>query len=171
MENKQKTHIKKGLIIAAALIVLDIVLQLIHQQPEQWVFYVNSLLLLAGVIISIQIEGTENPDKKDFSSLFGYGFQVAVVTVCILFIYTILSVYLVFPDSVLAIYNERIKQAQKTPQFDLAQATSQKEMALKVIKISLISSVVMINLAVGIASSLIGTIVRLLLIKKDSKTD
>ena len=166
MENKQKTHVKKGLIIAAALIILDIVLQLIHQQSEQWVFYVNSAILLAGVIVSIQIETTENTEKKDFSSLFGYGFQVSVVTVCILFIYTILSVYHIFPESVLSIYNERIKQAQKLPQFNLEQATSQKEMALKVIRISLISSVVMINLAVGIASSLIGTIIRLLLQKK-----
>jgi len=165
MESKQKTHIKKGLIIAAALIILDIVLQLIHQQPEQWVFYANSAILIVGVISSIYIEGEENVEKKDFSSLFGYGFQVAVVTVCILFIYTILSVYLVFPESVLTIYNERINQAKKLPKFDLAQVTSQKEMALKVIRISLISSVVMLNLAVGIAGSLFGTLIRLLVSK------
>ncbi len=168
MESKQKTHVKKGLIIAAVLIIFDIVLQLIHQQPEQWVFYANSALLIGGVIVSIHIEGGENTDKKDFSSLFGYGFQVAVVSVCILFIYTIISVYLVFPESVLTIYDERIKQAQKLPKFDLAQATSQKEMALKVIRISLISSVVMLNLAIGIAGSLFGTLIRLFIAKNRS---
>ena len=167
MENRQKTHVKKGLIIAAVLIILDIVFQLIHQQPEQWVFFVNSAILVAGVIVSIQIEAAESAEKKEFSSLFGYGFQVAVVTACILFVYTILSVYLVFPDSVLSIYNERIKQAQKLPQFSLEQANSQKDMALKVIRISLISSVVMINLAVGIAGSLFGTIIRLIITKKE----
>ena len=171
MENKQKTHVKKGLIIAAILIILDIILQLIHQQNQQWVFYVNSALLVAGIIISINTKGLEYLEKKDFSTLFGYGFQVSVVTTCILFIYTILSVYLVFPDSILLIYTERIKQAQQLPQFNLEQATSQKEMALKVIRISLISSVVMINLAVGIAGSLIGTIIRLFVGKeKDINT-
>ncbi len=169
MESKEKTHIKKGLIIALALILLDIVLQLTHHKFDSWVTYANSAILLIGVIISINIKDTEIEDKTAFSNIFGYGFRVSVVTVCILFIYTLLSVYVVFPGYMDEVYKQNMLQAQKLPGFNAASAEANKEMAMKVMRISLLSAVVMFNLAVGITGALIGSVVRLVIDSMNQK--
>jgi len=159
---EQKTHIKKGLVIASVLILLDIALQLTHNKFQPWISYVNSLILLVGVIVGININETEGNDKVVFSNLFGYGFRIAVVTVCILFLYTILSVYVVFPGYLSDLYEQSILQAKKLPEFNAASAATNKEMAMKVMRISLLSAVVLFNLAVGIAGALVGSLIMLL---------
>ena len=159
---EQKTHIRKGLIIALVLMVLDIALQLTHHKFDSWVVYANSAILLIGVIASVNINDVETDDKKMFSNLFGYGFRVSVVTVCVLFIYTVLSVYVVFPGYMNEVYNHNILEAQKLQGFDAASAAANKTMALKVMRISLLSAVVMFNLAVGITGALAGAVIRLL---------
>ena len=159
---EQKTHIKKGLIIALVLIVIDIALQLTQNKFQPWVSYVNSAILFVGVIVGINIKETEGNDKIVFSNLFGYGFRIAVVTVCVLFLYTILSVYVVFPGYLSDLYQQSIIEAQKLPNFSASNASANKEMAMKVMRISLLSAVVLFNLAVGIAGALVGSLIMLL---------
>ena len=161
MAEQQKTHINKGLVIAALLILLDIIIQLSQQKMQPWVMYANSAALLVGVVVAVQLRTSEQEEKVQFSNLFGYGFKVSVVTACILFLYTILSLYLIFPGYVTDIYNQNIAQAQKTDGFDAAKIAQNKDMAIKVIRISTLSSVVMYNLAVGIVGAAIGAIIKL----------
>ncbi len=161
MIEQQKTHIRKGLVIALTLIALDIILQLTHQKLQPWVLYVNSGILLVGVVIALQLKTSEPEEKVQFSNLFGYGFKVSVVTVCILFLYTILSIYLLFPETITEFYNQSVAQAKKMEGYDAAKITENKDMAMKVIRISTLSGVVMFNLAVGVAGALIGSIIKL----------
>ena len=162
MVSEQKTHIKKGLIIALVLILVDIALQVTHQKFQWWVTYLNIAILLIGVVVSVNIKEAEANDKVIFSNLFGYGFKVSVVTVCVLFIYSILSVYLIFPGYIDDLYNQNIQAAQKIKGYDAATAASNKSMAMKVMRISLLSAVVMFNLAIGISGALVGSLIRLL---------
>jgi hypothetical protein len=60
-------------------------------------------------------------------------------------------------------------QAQKLPGFNAASAEANKEMAMKVMRISLLSAVVMFNLAVGITGALIGSVVRLVIDSMNQK--
>ena len=85
MIEQQKTHIRKGLIIALILVVLDIILQLTHQKLQAWILYVNSGILLTGIVIAVQLRNGEPEEMVKFSNLFSYGFKVSVVTVCIYF--------------------------------------------------------------------------------------
>jgi len=159
---EQKTHIKKGLIIALVLIVLDIALQLTHNKFQPWISYVNSAILFVGVIVGINVKERGGNDKIVFSNLFGYGFRISVVSVCILFLYTVLSVYVIFPGYISDLYEQSIIQAKKLPEFNAASAATNKEMAMKVMRISLLSVVVLFNLAVGIAGALVGSLIMLL---------
>lgn len=161
MAEQQKAHINKGLVLAALLAVIDIVLQLSHQKMQPWVLYADSIVLLIGVVVAVQLKKSNPEEAITFSNLFGYGFKVSVVTACILFLYTILSLYLFFPDFVTDIYNQSILRAQKTNGFDAAKVAQNKEMAIKVIRISTLSSVVMYNLAVGIVGAALGAIIKL----------
>ena len=161
MAEQQKAHINIGLVLAALLVVIDIVLQLSHQKMHPWALYVSSIILLIGVVIAVQLKKSSPEEAVTFSNLFGYGFKVSVVAACILFLYTILSLYLVFPGYVTDIYNQSIAQAQKTDGFDAEKVSQNKDMAIKVIRISTLSSVVMYNLAVGIVGAVIGAIIKL----------
>lgn len=159
MAIQSKAHINKGLIIAALLIIVDIVIQLIHQKFALWVFTLNTVLLALGIIISIVINTRTTDDTINFSNLFGYGFKVAVVAVCIYFLYTVLSVYVIFPRYVTEVYEQKLTASKNVAGFSVDQAKEQKEMAIKVISNTILSGVVMINLAIGIAASLVGAIV------------
>ena len=161
MAEQQKAHINIGLVLAALLVVLDIGLQLSHQKMQPWVLYANSVVLLVGVVVAVQLKKGCPEEAVTFSNLLGYGFKVSVVTACILFLYTILSIYLLFPGYVTDVYNLNIAQAQKADGFDAVKVAQNKDMAIKVIRISTLSSVVMYNLAVGIVGAALGAIIKL----------
>ena len=161
MAEQQKAHINIGLALAALLVLIDIVLQLSHQKMQTWVLYADSIVLLIGVVVAVQLKKSNPEEAITFSNLFGYGFKVSVVTACILFLYTILSLYLFFPGYVTDIYSQSITQAQKTDGFDAAKVAQNKDMAIKVIRISTLSSVVMYNLAVGIVGAAMGAIIKI----------
>ena len=165
MVSEQKTHIKKGLIIALVLILVDIVLQVTHQKFQPWVNYLNIAILLIGVVASVNIKATEPNEKAIFSNLFGYGFKVSVVTVCVMFVYTFLSIYVVFPNYLNEFYEHQMAEAQKLPNFNAAgiAMAENKAMALKVMRTSLLSMVIMFNLAVGITGALVGSVIALLI--------
>ncbi|MFP5042004.1 DUF4199 family protein [Parasediminibacterium sp. JCM 36343] len=165
--DKQKTHIKKGVVIAAILVLLDIVLQLTHQKLQPWVMYANSGILATGVLTSIFISNNSNPEDVTFSFQFGYGFKVAVVVVCILFIYTLLSTYIVFPGYINDLYQQRMLEAkQQMTKLNVEEAKAQQAMAIKVIGLMVMSGMVMLNLAVGIAAAFVGSVIGLLMKKK-----
>ena len=162
MGTEQKTHIKKGLIIGLILILFDITLQLTHNKFQPWVANINIAILLIGVIVLMNIQPPKTEGKIVFSNLFGYGFRVSVVAVCALFIYSVLSVYLVFPDYLTELYNHNLVEARKQPNFDAAKVAANKDMAMKVMRTSLLSMVVMFNLAIGITGALVGAVIALL---------
>jgi len=159
----QKTHIKKGMYIGLALILFDIALQLTHNKFQPWVANTNIAIMLLGIIIAMNIQTPKTDGKILFSNLFGYGFRVSVVAVCALFIYSVLSVYLIFPDYLTELYNHNLAEAKKLPDFDLAKVTANKEMAMKVMRTSLLSMVVLFNLTIGITGTLLGSMSAMLI--------
>ena len=159
---EQKTHIKKGMLIGLILILLDIALQLTHNKFQLWVANTNIAIMLLGVIIAMNIQTPKTDGKIVFSNLFGYGFRVSVVAVCALFIYNVLSVYVVFPGYLTELYEHNLAEAQKLPNFDATKVAENKDMAMKVMRTSLLSMVVMFNLAIGITGALVGSIIALL---------
>ena len=162
---EQKTHIRKGLIIALVLMMLDIALQLTHNKFQPWIASANIAIMLIGVIVSMNIQTPKTDGKIVFSNLFGYGFKISVVAVCLLFIYTFLSVYVFFPNYLNEFYEHQMAEVLKHPSFTapVIAMGENKEMAMKVMRTSLLSMIVMFNLAVGIAGALIGSVIALLI--------
>ncbi len=159
MTVSQKPNVQFGLIIAAILIIEDIILQLAHLKSASWVLGLNSGILAVGVVASIILIDKKEGEILPFSQRFGFGFQVTGATVCILFIYTALSVYIVFPESINAIYESNIADAKlHVTGFDANKADKDKALAIKVLKITSMSMLVMANLAVGILASLVGSV-------------
>ncbi len=152
-----KTHVKLGLIIAAFIVLIDIVLQVTHQKLQVWSDYPARIILFVGVMVATFLQ-SKSINACTFSQLVGYGFKVATVVVCVLFLYTVLSVYFVFPNYVESVFVQSIEEAKKTPGFNMAEVEKNTAIAKKVIAISLISGMVLLNLAIGLVSAVIAGI-------------
>ena len=59
-------------------------------------------------------------------------------------------------------YNQSVAEAQKMKGFDSVEVAKNREMAIKVIRITTLSGVVMFNLAVGIGGALMGAVIKLM---------
>jgi len=159
METKEKSHINKGVALAIAWIIVDIILQLSHKKLENWVVFLQGGIIVIGVIVSLVIYKMKAEKTITFSNSFGYGFQVCAVAVCIMFIYSLLSIYVFSSDYPNEMYLQSIENALKQQKLSNSSLDSQKEVALKVIRIGIISAMVMTSLGAGLVGALIGSII------------
>jgi hypothetical protein len=159
METKEKSHINKGVSLAIAWIIVDVILQLSHKKLENWVVFLQGGIIVIGVIISLFIHKSNTNKTFNFSNSFGYGFQVCAVAVCLMFLYSLLSIYFIFPSYPNDMYLQSIVNAKQLQNLPLSSIDSQKEVALKVIRIGIISAMVMTSLGAGLVGALIGSII------------
>lgn len=159
METKEKSHINKGISLALAWIIVDIVLQLSHKKLENWVVFLQGGIIVIGVIISLFIYKRNTEKTLSFSNTFGYGFQVCAVAVCLMFLYSLLSIYILFTGYPNDMYLQSIANAKQLQNLTLSSIDGQKEVALKVIRIGIVSAMVMTSLGAGLIGALIGSII------------
>ena len=57
---QQKTHIQKGLLIAAILILFKVITHFTHTNFAEWTVFVFGLIILLGVLISVVLHKNEN---------------------------------------------------------------------------------------------------------------
>src|SRR4051794_31519952 len=100
METKVVTHITKGLVLSLILIIYSLVGHLLNFDLEQWFGWLSMVIFLIGIIWSVNVYGNQMSNTVTFGNLFSHGFKVTAVVVCITFIYTLLSVYVIFPDTI-----------------------------------------------------------------------
>ncbi|MFY7899292.1 MAG: DUF4199 domain-containing protein [Chitinophagaceae bacterium] len=153
-----KTHIQKGLLIAACIILVDIVLHLTKYKLANWSDYPARGVLFVGIIAACLVFAKQQTTIT-FSQLVGYGFKVATVVVCVLFLYTALSIYMVFPNYIDALFTQSIEEAKKQVGFSMQEVEKNAVIAKKVIGISILSGMVLLNLAIGLVAAVIAAIV------------
>gem|GEM_PF-1536383 len=157
----KKAHINKGLIIGAILIMCDVTIQLSHLQFSNWTIYLSSSLLAVGIIVAVLWHNYSLKGQILFSELFGYGFKVTAVAVCILFIYMLLALNLLFPNYVNQLFNQYVDALKQQHSDKVDAVIANKATFIKVQHIIIVSRTVMINLAIGIVGSLIGSMIKL----------
>jgi Protein of unknown function (DUF4199) len=99
MEKKVTSNLVTGLIISLILIVLDLVAGFANFKFATWYRWMPSLILIAALIWACINYGKQNNHKVTFGSVFGFGFKTSAVAACILVVYTILSIFLIFPET------------------------------------------------------------------------
>ena len=157
-----KTHINKGLTIAASAIIFNATSHFNKSIFEEWTTFGFAAIIIIGVIVSIFLYGKELENKANFSMLFSYGFKTAAVATCIYFAYTILALNLFFPDFITQKFNRGIEDAKKQGILDQKSMNENIEMAAKMGKKILfytyIAGSVMGNLLLGVIGSLSGAV-------------
>lgn len=155
MEQKITSHIIKGLIIAAVLIVVNIIGQLTSYIFEDWYRWIGTIIYVASVIVSAVYFSNQNNQNVNFGILFTHCFKTATVITSILFIYTLLSVYLLFPGQITHFVQQGIDEAKKQGK-SAAEIQEAVVMARKVLITSFLAGGLMINLITGALGAFLG---------------
>ncbi len=158
MEQKITSHIVKGLIIAAILIVINIIGQLTSYIFEDWFRWIGTVIYVASIIGSTIYFGKQNDNNINFGIAFTHSFSTATVITSIMFLYTLLSVYFIFPGQIDHFVSIGIDEAKKQGK-TAAEIQEGIVMARKVLIISFLAGGLMINLITGALGSFLGAAV------------
>jgi uncharacterized membrane protein YcgQ (UPF0703/DUF1980 family) len=155
MEQKITSHIVKGSMIALLLILINIIGQLtgfIYHENYRWIGTTTYVLAL---IISAIYFSKQHGQQINFGMAFTHGFKTTAVITCLLFIYTLLSVYLLFPQQIDHFVQLGVEEAKRQGKTD-AEMKEGMTIARKVLVISFLAGGLMINLITGVLGSLLG---------------
>lgn len=153
------THITKGLVLSLIIIIYSLVGHLLNFDLEQWFGLLSMAIFLIGIIWSVNLYGQQMNYTVSFGNLFAHGFKVTAVVICITFIYTLLSVYVLFPDTIDKIVQKGVDKAIQDGKMTSDQAQQGMAMIKKITNITLLAGVLFINAFVGAIGSLIGAAV------------
>ena len=156
MEKKITTHITKGIVLALMLIVIDVIASVAGFKFETWFKWLPTLFF-CGVIIWACINYANQMDNNvTFGNAFGHGFKTSAVAACIMVIYALLSVFLLFPEQkeqAMEVARKQMEEKGNIPQSSIDQGI---DFAKRLYIPFAILGVVIGSLLVGAIASLIG---------------
>lgn len=160
---QQKTHIQKGLTIAALLIVFKSITHFTQTVFAEWPVFIFGLLILLGVLISVVMLKKKQPTLQKFSELFSYGFKVTAVITCIYFIFMLMETKVFFPDYIHQKLLASIEQLKQSGTIEPKLFEENLDQALvlgkKVESYKYFAGSIMSILFLGVLGSLLGTVV------------
>jgi Protein of unknown function (DUF4199) len=99
MEQKVTSPIVKGLIITLILALIDLIGGFAHLKMETWFRWLPTCVLVAAIIWACINYGSQLNGNTTFGNVFAHGFKTSAVVACILILYTLLSIYIIFPET------------------------------------------------------------------------
>jgi len=156
METKITSHIIKGLLLALVLIVISVIGQLAGLILQSWYGWISIVVFVGGIIWATIYYGQQMNNNVTFGNLFAHGFKTTAVTTCIVFIYTLLSIYVLFPGFIDQIVEKGMEKAREQGKVTEEQLQQGAGMIKKVTTITLIAGGLIGNLIVGLVGALIG---------------
>jgi len=159
MEQKVTSTIIMGVVISLILIVIDIVAHLTNIIFDTWFKWIPTLLLCIAIIIAVIMYGKQMNNNVTFGNLFAHGFKVSATVACFLFVFAIISVYLLFPDFVNQVVDKAMDEARKQGKMSEDQIQQGLPLVRKITSIGLLVGSVIGTLIVGAIAALIGAAV------------
>lgn len=158
MEKKQTSAVMVGLIISLVLIVLSLVLYFTDLYTATWSQYIGFAVLVGGIIWGVVNHGREREHRVGFGNLFGFGFRVTAVIICLMIAYTLLSTF-IFPDIKEKVIEIARQQALDNPAADAAQVEAGMEMFAKNYNLFMVLTIVFWYMVIGAIASVVGAAV------------
>ena len=150
------SHITKGFLLALVLIVVSVIGHVLNIDLETWFGWISIAIIIIAIIWSVTFYGKQLNNNVTFGNLFAHGFKVTAVAICITFVYTLLSVYVLFPDSIDKVVQKGIEKAVEQGKMTSDQASQNMAMIKKITTISILAGYVIFSAVVGAIGSLIG---------------
>ena len=95
---KKSDLIGKGLVVSLILMVVDLIGGFAQLRFESWFRGLPvGILVIAVILLCIQY-GKEGIEDTTYGKVFGYGFKITLLIALFMFIYTLLSLFIIFPE-------------------------------------------------------------------------
>jgi Protein of unknown function (DUF4199) len=158
METKIISHITKGLITVAVLIILDLVLQKTGATLPNGLQYLPTILLMAAVLVSCIIFANQSGGKLKFGDVFAHGFKTTAVIACLMAVYTFFAVKFIYPAPSAADLEAATKGLEQQGNMMPQEAKEKAVEAAKKMWIMVVSGVIFVSLVSGLIGSLAGAL-------------
>ena len=100
MEKQITSHIVKGAILGGISILFSIIIYVFNLYTTQWLNWLSYAVLIGGIVYGNILFANQNDNKVTFGNIFAHGFKITAVTIVITVLYTVLALYVLFPDMV-----------------------------------------------------------------------
>lgn len=97
MEKKSISAVTAGLITAAILIIIALVVYFAKLTDEKWTQYLGLTVYMLAIVTCINIHAKQVGHAASFGQLIGFGFRMIPVIIVMMVLYTVASVYM-FPE-------------------------------------------------------------------------
>ncbi|HVM87998.1 MAG TPA: DUF4199 domain-containing protein [Puia sp.] len=156
MEQKATSPVIKGLVITLILALLDIIAGFAHIKLATWFRWIPTLVLVAAIIWACIHYASQLNGNTTFGNAWAHGFKTSAVVACLLVIYTLISIYLIFPDTKDLAIEQARKQMEE--QGNLPEATIDQaiEMTKKFFLPFAIGGALIGTIIVGALAALLG---------------
>ena len=100
MDKQITSHIVKGAILGGISILFSIIIYVFNLYTTQWLSWISYAILIGGIIYGNILFANQNDNNVSFGNIFAHGFKTTAVTIVITVVYTVLALYVLFPDMV-----------------------------------------------------------------------
>jgi hypothetical protein len=157
MENRPVTsNVTKGLIISLVLIVIDLIAGFAKFKFETWFTWIPTIVLCIMLIWACISYANQMSNSVTFGNVFAHGFKTTAVVACLMLIYTLLSVFVIFPETKELALEKAREQMEKDQRLSESDIENGIEMTRKLFLPFAIAGSVIGTLIVGAIASLIG---------------
>jgi hypothetical protein len=98
MEKKSSDYLGKALMLALVLIVVDLIGGFAHLRFESWFKWLSTFIAMIAIIVFCIQFGKRQVDGVTFGKVFGYGFKISLIVAALMVVYSLLSMYVIFPE-------------------------------------------------------------------------
>ena len=100
MDKQITSHILKGAILGGISILFSIIIYVFNLYTTQWISWLSYAVLIGGIIYGNILFANQNNNDVTFGNIFAHGFKTTAVVIVITVLYTVLALYVLFPDMV-----------------------------------------------------------------------
>jgi len=131
MEKKSSDYLGKALMLALVLIVVDLIGGFAHLRFESWFKWLSTFIAMIAIIVFCIQFGKRQVDGVTFGKVFGYGFKISLIVSAFMVVYSLLSIYVIFPELVDQILTKTRTDLQAAGKLTDDQIDTQVAMAKK----------------------------------------
>ncbi len=152
-----QTHKTYGLLTALAMIIVGVIMHITNvAYTTKWASWVSYIPFLIGIILNANAFSKANGANITFGQAFSSGFKACAIIALLLIVWSLLSVYVVFPDMKERSIQMAIDQMNEQPGMTDEQIDAAVSMTKKFYLPFLIGGAVFGTMFFGAIFSLIG---------------
>lgn len=155
MEKQVMTPAIKGLVIALALIIISVIITVTKQEGNRSLGLIPIAIFFGGILWACLSFSKQMDGNVTFGNVFSHGFKTSALVAALVSLWIVLSLTIVFPDSL-----DRMLEVQRLELIKKGMSDSDIDNAMRIgrkaaVPLGTIVSVI-IYLIIGAISSLIG---------------